>query len=117
MKQAILNQLLGPGEPSFFIAGFIFAMVGVLISLLISSSKRDISNPNTPNNFSWSYLIIDNGKRILLALLLILITLRFSNELIGANLTMWGALLIGLGWDRLAAYLKDKGMFEKKDKP
>lgn len=117
MKKDILNQLLGPGEPAFFIAGFIFAMFGVVISLLFSSSKRDQANPETPEKFSWLYLIYDNGKRILLAFLLIIVTLRFSNELIGANLTMWGALLIGLGWDRLAAYLKEKGLFEKNDKP
>lgn len=113
MKKDIIAQLLGPGEPSFFIAGFIFAMIGVLVSLLMSASKRDQSNPATPNDFSWNYLLWDNARRILLAFLLILVTLRFSNELIGANLTMWGSFLIGFGWDRLASYLKDKGVFEK----
>lgn len=117
MKKDIISQLLGSGDLGFYIAALIFSMVGVVISLLISSSKRDQTNPSTPNDFSWGYLILDNAKRILLALLLILVTLRFSTELIGANLTMWGALLIGLGWDRLAAYLKEKGMFEQKSKP
>lgn len=114
MKQEVIAYLLGPGEPSYFIAAIIYSLVGVLISLLISSAKRDQSNPTTPDNFSWSYLLWDNAKRILLSFLLIVVTLRFSRELIGADITMYLAFLIGLAYDRLADHWKSKGLFDKK---
>lgn len=116
MKKEILDHILGPGDPSYFIAAVFYAAVGIVVSLLFSSTKRDQSKPETPNTFSWYYLLWDNAKRIVLSVLLVLITLRFSREFIGADLTMFTALLVGLGWDRLSSYIKDKTDFLKTTK-
>ena len=93
MKKDILDHILGPGDPSYFIAAVFYAAIGIIVSLLFSSTKRDQSKPETPNTFSWYYLLWDNAKRIVLSVLLVLITLRFSREFIGADLTMFTALL------------------------
>lgn len=114
MKQEILKHLLGPGDPGYFIAAFIYAMVGMLISLLVSASKRDQSKLTTPEAFSWRYLLWDNAKKIILTLILVIVTLRFSREFMGADLTMYLALLVGLGWDMLGEMWRKKGLFDKK---
>lgn len=110
MKKTFLENLFGPGDPGMFLAALVYAMVGVTISLLYDSSKRDQNKVSTPNDFSWGYLLIDNIKRIVLSVLLVVVSLRFSRELLGADLTMYLALLIGIGFDRLGLLLKNKGV-------
>lgn len=116
MKQTFLEQLMGPGDPGTFLAAIVFALVGVIISLLYSSSKRDTAK-DSATNFSWSYLLLDNIRRVVLSILLILVTLRFSREILGADLTMYLALLVGIGFDRLGAILRDKGVIDRNNNP
>lgn len=117
MKQSFLENLLGPGDPGMFMAAVVYALVGIVISLLHDSARRDQNNLSTPDNFSWGFLILDNLKRILLSLLLVLVTLRFSREILGADLTMYLALLIGIGFDKLAEKWKSSGVLSKKSDP
>lgn len=117
MKQSFLENLLGPGDPGMFLAAVVYAVVGIIISLLHDSAKRDQTKYNTPDNFSWGYLLLDNVKRITLSVLLVLVTLRFSREILGADMTMYLALLIGIGFDKLAERWKSAGVLSKKNPP
>lgn len=108
--KAVLGHILGEADVAHWIGAIFFACVGVTISLLISSSKRDASSPGTPYKFSFWYLVFDNGKRIALSMLLIFVTLRFSQDILGAQLTMYLALGIGLAFDRLSAHLQEMGI-------
>lgn len=110
LLKSILANILGEADVAHWISAIFFALVGIVVSLLISSSKRDARSPGTPYKFSWRYLIFDNGKRIALSILLVFITLRFSQELLSAQFTMYFALGVGLGLDRLSAHLQAAGV-------
>jgi hypothetical protein len=118
MKKEIIEHLLGPVNPAHFIASLIFAGIGIGISLLWSAALRDQSKPDTPDKFSWKYLFSNNKRRVLLSsvlsILLVIVSLRFTPEIFNVNPTMFSALGIGLGFDRLGWYLKEKGILDKK---
>lgn len=97
--------MLGTNDLPTYLAAFIFAMIGVVIILLLKSNKRDRLSKSTPYKFSIKFLIIDNLKEILLGLLLIIIALRFSVEYAGAELTMYYALGVGLGIQKLSGII------------
>lgn len=98
----------GTSNLQYFFAAYFFALVGVGISLLLQTNNRDVSSKNTPVAFSYRFLIADNWKRIVLSVLLIYVTLRFTQEITGQELTMFWALVIGLGLDKIAQLLKDR---------
>ena len=102
---------------NYLIAALGWASWGVAISLLIHANYRDQNSPNTPEPFKPLFLLKDNWKRILLAYMLIIVFLVFTKEIIGKELTMFWALVIGLGWDQLAGYLKSKSDILKVARP
>ncbi len=115
------SYVLGLIPTGLFIAMIVFASIGVAMALLIDSQKRDQSSPKTPTEFSWTFLIIDNWKTILLTFLAVLMTLRFAPLLFPAQFTeealdiplgvekwLLGSLFIGLAYNSLLQYLKDK---------
>lgn len=102
------DYLFGPIGLNMFIASFLFAMIGVVISLLIDANYRDQNSPKTPRPFKLSFLLKDNWKRIVLSLLVILVTIRFTKEITGWDLNMFVSLLIGVVYDKLVEYLKKK---------
>lgn len=117
--QELLTHLIGPGSIALLIGALIYAYIGAFIMLLLTTTKRDPLSDRTPFCFSWRFLWSDNTKRLIATIILIFIAIRFSRELIGADITMWAAVLIGLGCDKLAEIIKSKtNLFDKqKDKP
>ena len=110
----LLNHLLGPQDIWSFIACLLFALVGITISLLIHATNRYKESEKSPYKFSFSFLIKDNWQRILLNILLILMTIRFCKEITGLDLNMFVALLIGMAYDKLAEWLRNKCIIDKK---
>lgn len=106
MKQEILNELLGSVAFVPFLIALFYAFVGAAVSLLIASNARDVHSEGSPTQFSYRYLIRDNWKKIVLSVLLIFISIRFSQELLGQQVTMYLAFVIGLSVDRLAGLIK-----------
>ncbi|MBC9913194.1 hypothetical protein [Chitinophaga varians] len=106
MKQELIQQLLGGIELIPFTVAVFYAFVGAILNLLLHANKRDVNAPGSPANFSWKFLIRDNCSRILTGALLILICVRFSQELLGQQLTMYLAFVIGFSIDRLAGLIK-----------
>lgn len=105
MKKDILIHILGPGDPAFFIAAIIFACFGIILSLLIDAAKRDYSNPSTPDQFSWKFMLKDNLIRLIRNALIVFVSIRFSREIIGAEITMYLSFLIGLGLDKVIKFI------------
>lgn len=97
--------MLGTNDVPTYLAAFLFAMFGVAIILLLKSNKRNKTSLNTPFNFSLKFLVLDNLKEIVLGFLLIIIALRFSIEYAGVELTMWYALGVGLGIQKLSGFI------------
>lgn len=100
--------LIGLTAPLEFSGLVFFAIIGVFVSLLIQTTKRDVTSTNTPFGFSWSFLFSDNVKRLVLSILLIYLALRFTPDIIGMQVNNFVAFSIGLSFDKLAQFVKDK---------
>lgn len=105
---SIKAYIFGNMDFNMFVASLLFALVGVLISLLLHATTRDQNSESTPVKFSFLFMLKDNWKRILLSIILVIVTIRFLKELTGLELNMFFSLCIGLVYDKLAEYLKSK---------
>jgi hypothetical protein len=108
----ILSYLVGDLGVAKFIAAFIFAMIGVCLSLLWGTTKRDPESEKSPVHFSWNFLWNDNTKRILKSIastiLTVFVSIRFMKDLFGIEFSMVGSLLIGLFLDQAVVFIKKK---------
>lgn len=53
--EEFMSYILGGMTVAKFAAAFTFALVGVFLSLLIGTTKRDVNSVRTPFHFSWSF--------------------------------------------------------------
>jgi hypothetical protein len=118
MKNTFWNHMLGPTDPWLFLACVIFAGAGVFFVLLLGTKLRDKDSPYSPNKFSWNYLWCDNARRIYASALAVILTLRFLPDLMGWNLDPFKALCVGMGWDGILLFIKQKtAILDPKPKP
>lgn len=82
------------------IAGGVFALLGLALNYLLKVR----SALDKENKFSFCYFFHRNWKDILTVLILLFLAMRFTQEFIGVELTMWWAVVIGFMVDKL----KDK---------
>jgi hypothetical protein len=108
MKKEFITALLGGQEPSHFLVNFVFALIGVALTLLLSTTFRDIDSKRTPQAFCWKFFVRDNWKRVVSGLLLTLLALRFTQEIFGIEVTHFFAVVIGCIHDQLALIVKNK---------
>jgi hypothetical protein len=104
MKQYILGGV----DPTFFAACVFFAAVGIFFVLLMGTNLREKNSVNSPERFSWKYLWSDNARRVYASALATLLTLRFMTELTGWELNQWKSLCVGMMWDGIALFIKQK---------
>ena len=113
MKE-FLSLLMGAMSAPTFAALFFFALIGVSINLLMHANTRDQSSQNTPEKFSLLFLLKDNWKRILLAVLLIYVSIRFVQLIFtipvdsNIELYLFAAVFVGFIFDKLGEFLKNK---------
>jgi hypothetical protein len=118
------TSLFGAMGATHFIILFIFAMIGVAIKLTMHGASRDVNSTSTPLEFKLKFFILDNWKRIINSLLLILVFLRFIPELaptavmdaISGGNDLLIAIGVGFGFDYLMQILKDKFNFGTVDR-
>lgn len=89
--------IMGDKSGGYYIAGFFFSGLGMIISLYHNSRKRDKDSPDTPYNFSWRFLIWDNVKRTITTLAVMFILYRTMDlsdvsKMIGVGITVTIAL-------------------------
>jgi hypothetical protein len=105
-------QLLGVPFTSqnmaIVIAGAIFANIGLAVNYFFKVKKAIKTNDNSPDNFSIKYFIKNNWQDISLTILLVFVGLRFTQELLGLQITMWVAFIIGFGIDKLVDIINSK---------
>jgi len=94
-----VNIILGGKSGGYYFAGFFFSGLAILLSLYHSSKKRNPLSPNTPENFSWMFLLWDNTKRVVATLIVIFILFRIFD-------LSEPLLMIGVGF--LSALFLDK---------
>lgn len=118
-----LYHLLGGYEPLAFLQLLIWALVGTYILMQIHANQRDVKSYRTPVQWSWRVFFKDNLRRILFNLVLIVVTIRFSKEITGKEISDFWALVIGLSSDGLALLIQSfniaklSGTFSKQDTP
>lgn len=113
----IQEQLFGTDLTSF-LTSTLFCVIGMIISLLLSTTSRNIESERTPFHFDFIFWLSDNWKRLILNTLLIYVTIRFYGDIMGgAKLTPFISLSVGMGFDRIIALIKSKTeFFDAKDK-
>lgn len=117
MNEDLIIKLFGTGEIGALIAAFIWALIGVAISLLYEANTRDQDSARTPKKYSTWFLIKDNGIRITRTLLIIVAALVFSQQIFGFTADNWIGFCIGLGFDRIVAVIIAKVKKPKDDTP
>jgi hypothetical protein len=108
LSSQFFKYILGNTEPALFAACIVFAGLGILLVLLLGTNLRDKTSVESPQKFSWNYLMSDNARRIYSSALATIITLRFMPELTGWSLSMFNAFVIGTMWDGIALFIKQK---------
>ena len=68
------SYVFGLAPAGLFIAELVFAVIGMIMALLGDATTRDQNSPNTPEKFSFWFLLKDNWKTIVLSVLAVLIT-------------------------------------------
>jgi hypothetical protein len=103
---------------SAFLSSIFFCLIGFTISLLLSTTSRDVNSDRTPAHFDFVFFIKDNWKRFVLNTLLIYVAVRFYGDIVGgAPLTPFVALSMGIGFDRIVSLIKSKTqLLDTKDK-
>lgn len=108
----IVSYLIGDLGVAKFFAAFIFALIGVSLSLLWGTTQRNPESDKSPVHFSWNFFWNDNTKRILKSIistiLTVFVSIRFMKDLFGIEFSMVGSLLIGLFLDQVVAIIKKK---------
>lgn len=106
------QEFWGALNPELLAAAFVMSLIGIALSALLFTTKRDPLSERTPTEFSWHFFWNDNVKRIiksiLTATLVLFITIRFSQELMGQKLTMFYAFGVGFGLDKIIEKLRKK---------
>ena len=115
------SLVLGFLSLKVFLVMILFSVIGIAISLLVDSQKRNQASTSTPKEFSFVFLLKDNWKSIVLTALVVLVTLRFAASLFpdqfngnvigtpeGLEKWLFGSLLIGLGFNQLIQILKKR---------
>ncbi len=107
-KELILGGVTIP----YYAAAAVFCFLAIILSMYIGSRKRNVQSQSTPELFSWSFLIWDNAKRIVVGMILMFLFFRFAVPAIGRQLSMEVAFGIGcflsMGLDQAIGFLKQK---------
>ena len=104
-KSEILTQLLGSDNYEMVLVGFIFALLGAFLNWLISYRKRD--KERNPVKFSFKYLLVDNIRRMIATFILIAIVMRFSDEVLGMEYSLYASFIVGFVSDKLGEKLAE----------
>jgi hypothetical protein len=104
--------ILGNVSVAYYLAAEFFALLALILSLYMSSKKRDSNSSSTPVEFSWLFLIWDNTKRIVVGQITLFLIFRFVTELLGRELNMWIAVGVGFflsfGLDKAIQIIKER---------
>lgn len=108
----LFTLLLGleptPENIATILGGAFFSFVGLSLNYLYKVKKGIKENEKSPDKFSLKYFFEHNWRDIAITLILIFVALRFTQELLGVEITMWVSFGIGFGIDKLQDILNKK---------
>jgi hypothetical protein len=104
----VIDTVLGDGRSiGYYISGFLFSFLGILVSLYYSSTKRDKYSSSTPYHFSWTFLLWDNTKRIVVSLIIMYLLFR-TIEIKEVWLMVGVGIVVTVLFDQLIEYIMNK---------
>jgi hypothetical protein len=103
--QKFITLITGTTDIPTYMAGLLFALIGLAFHFKAKVAKRNTHSRNTPYSFSGVFFIQDNLVELIFSVLTILLALRFSVEYAGTQITMFYALGIGLALPRSIAFV------------
>lgn len=109
--KAAAEIILGNKPDGYYLAGFFFSLLAILLSLYMQSRSRDKLSPNTPYRFSFWFLVWDNLKRILAGMICMFLFFRFFN--LSIELQVGFGFAIAFGLDKLLQWLMNYTDFFK----
>lgn len=77
--EAAIKIIVGVKPDGYYLAGFFFSFLAILLSLYMYSKTRDKHSQSTPYNFSWWFLLWDNIKRITAGMIVMFILFRVAD--------------------------------------
>jgi len=115
MKEEILGYILGNLTLGFLAAFYLFAVLGIILSMLLHIGKKA---KKAPIKFSFKYWIKDNVTRFFTSIICIFIAIRFYDSLpIDVEPNMFFGLVVGMGLDQIIIIIRNKtniNLFQKK---
>jgi len=106
MKEFI-QQFLGTTEVIPLGVSFLWAIVGLIISLGIGVNRRNKGSYATPLAFSWQFFLKDNALRMLTSVLILFAGIIFYQDMNGESINSFKALTFGLCFDQIIAVFKN----------
>ncbi len=100
--EKFLEQLLGTNDVPTYLAWFVIAFIGAFTAVLIRAQIKYKNSNETPEKWSWKFLIHDNLINLLIGFFITYIFLRFSQEALKVEPSAWLALIIGATNNELA---------------
>ena len=121
-EASVGNLLLGNTAWQIYIAAIIFSLIGAFINTMLQGFKGVKNNPNSPNEFSWKYLLKDSYLKILSSIFANLIIIRFQSyvipdeyqNIVSVDFILLVCLIngaLGYGIDFLFSIIKSKTTF------
>lgn len=125
-KSIIKGYLLGDISIEFYIAFYVFSLIGIALSLFLHVKKKQIKTIKGGQSFklNLSHLYHDNVKRVLASIIIIFGIIRFYPEVrdmfgLEFELNMFLGLLVGVFLDRIIILVRNKtnvNIFQTKEK-
>jgi hypothetical protein len=111
MIKEIFKLIFGDIALTMLIALYFFAIIGVALNLLYNANRRDQESLDTPVKYSSWFLIKDNRRRLYMDVICLFISIRFLPLIITIDITkqelwLFGAFIVGFGFDKLFERLK-----------
>ena len=105
--------LLGEMSIGMFFGYITLCLIGVGISIFFEVKNRDVKSPNSPEEFSTIFFILDNLKRFIGVILALYALVRFSPYMFPGEPIDWVMISLGYNIDAIiAANKKGTKLFE-----
>lgn len=105
-----LEIITGGKSGGYYIAGFVFSAMAIILSLYLHSRSRNPSSKATPEKFSLLFMFWDNLKRSVASLIVMFLIFRvFDCSDIKAMIGV--GFFVALGVDKAIEFLMEKTNF------
>lgn len=109
--QQLALELLGKDlTPVVLVTAYIFSFAGMFLRWYQQYKDKGKPNPKTPRNFEWGYWFRDNLLPklfgIFATIVILFISLRFPQELLGTVFSYAYAFGVGMSLDYISSLLK-----------